>query len=37
MRNRVTAAEYARLEVELAKALMSLQGIQKLRHGRKGF
>ena len=37
MRNRVTAAEYARLEVELTKALMSLQGIQKLRHGRKGF
>ncbi|MDP2264963.1 MAG: F0F1 ATP synthase subunit epsilon [Thiobacillus sp.] len=37
MRNRVTAAEYARLEVELTKALMSLQGIQKLRHGKKGF
>ena len=37
MKNRVTAAEYARLEVELTKALMSLQGIHKLRHGRKGF
>lgn len=37
MRNRVTAAEYARLEVELTKAMMSLQGIQKLRHGKKGF
>ena len=37
MRNRVTAAEYARLEIELTKALMSLQGIQKLRRGKKGF
>ncbi|HQS83191.1 MAG TPA: F0F1 ATP synthase subunit epsilon [Thiobacillus sp.] len=37
MQNRVTAAEYARLEVELTKAMMSLQGIQRLRHGKKGF
>ncbi len=37
MKNRVTAAEYAKMEVELTKALMSLQGIQKLRHGKKGF
>lgn len=36
MRNRVTAAEYAKMEVELTKTLMSLQGIQKLRHGKKG-
>lgn len=35
LKNRVTAAAYARLEVELTKTLMSLQGIQKLRHGRK--
>jgi len=35
-RNRVTAAEYARLEVELTKALISLQGFEKPR-GKKGF
>jgi len=36
MKNRVTAMEYAKLEVELAKALAHLQGVQKLRHSRKG-
>lgn len=36
MKNRVTAAEYTKMEVELTKALMSLHGIQKLRHGKKG-
>jgi len=35
-RSRVTAAEYARLEGELTKALMSLQGFEKTR-GKKGF
>lgn len=34
MKNRVTAMEYAKLEVELAKALAHLQGIQKLRRGK---
>ncbi len=34
-RSRVTAAEYARLEGELTKALMSLQGFEKTR-GKKG-
>lgn len=36
-RNRVTEAEYARLEVELTKALISLQGFEKLHRGKKGF
>lgn len=36
MKNRVTAMEYAKLEVDLAKALAHLQGVQKLRHSRKG-
>lgn len=35
LKNRVSAAAYARLEVELAKALTYVQGIQKLR--RRGF
>ncbi|MHB1401389.1 MAG: F0F1 ATP synthase subunit epsilon [Thiobacillus sp.] len=34
MKNRVTAMEYAKLEIELAKALAHLQGIQKLRRGK---
>lgn len=34
MKNRVTAMEYAKLELELAKAFSHLQGIQKLRHGK---
>ncbi|MCL5060641.1 MAG: F0F1 ATP synthase subunit epsilon [Candidatus Thermoplasmatota archaeon] len=37
MKSRVSALEYAKLEVELAKALAHLQGIQQLRHGKKGF
>ncbi len=37
LKNRVTALAYAKLEVDLAKALAYLQGIQKLRHGKKGF
>lgn len=37
MKNRLTALEYAKLEVELAKALAQLQGIQELRHGKKEF
>ncbi|MBY0579790.1 MAG: F0F1 ATP synthase subunit epsilon [Burkholderiales bacterium] len=37
MKNRVTDMEYARIEVELAKAFTHLQGIQQLRHRhRKG-
>ncbi|MHB1245531.1 MAG: F0F1 ATP synthase subunit epsilon [Sulfuriferula sp.] len=36
MKNRVTAMEYAKLEVELAKAFAHLQGVQKLRHSKKG-
>ena len=36
MKNRVTAMEYAKLEVDLAKALAHLQGVQKLRHSKKG-
>lgn len=36
IRNQVTSVEYAQLEVELAKALTHLQGIQKLRRGMKG-
>ncbi|MDA8128440.1 MAG: F0F1 ATP synthase subunit epsilon [Betaproteobacteria bacterium] len=36
LKNRVTATAYARLEVDLAKALTYLQGIQKLRHGKRG-
>lgn len=35
LKNRVTADAYARLEVELAKALSYVQGVQKLR--RRGF
>lgn len=35
MKNRVSADAYARLEVELAKALSYVQGVQKLR--RRGF
>ena len=34
IKNRVTAMEYAKLELELAKAFSHLQGIQKLRHGK---
>jgi len=34
MKNRVTAMEYAKLEIELAKAFAHLQGIQKLRRGK---
>lgn len=37
MKNRLTALEYAKLEIELAKALAQLQGIQKLRQGKKEF
>lgn len=37
MKSRITAMEYAKLEVELTKALAHLQGIQKLRHSKKGF
>lgn len=36
LKNRVTAMEYAKLEIELAKALAHLQGVQKLRHSKKG-
>lgn len=36
MKYRVTAMEYAKLEIELAKALAHLQGVQKLRHSKKG-
>lgn len=34
MKNRVTAMEYAKLEIELAKTLTHLQGIQKLHRGK---
>lgn len=35
IRNRVTALAYAKLEVDLAKALGYLQDLQKLRHSKK--
>lgn len=35
-RNRLTALEYARLEIELARALRLTPGLEKIRHGGKG-
>lgn len=35
MKNRATALAYAKLEVDLAKALGYLQDLQKLRHSKK--
>jgi F-type H+-transporting ATPase subunit epsilon len=36
MRHIVTAMEYAKMEVELAKSLAQMQGIQRWRQGKRG-
>jgi F-type H+-transporting ATPase subunit epsilon len=37
MKHLVTETEYSRLEVELVQSLAQLKGIQRWRHGKKGY
>lgn len=36
MKNRVTSQEYAKIEADLARAFRDLQGLQQLRHRKRG-
>ncbi len=36
MKNRVTSLEFAKIEADLAKAFMDLQGMQQLKHRKRG-
>ena len=36
MKNRVTSMEFAKIEADLAKAFMDLQGMQQLKHRKRG-